>query len=203
MTTMDLHGVDANSTVRIEPERRLTPEEFYQFCLANDGWQIEQTAEGEIEIMPPAGSSTSDENSEINMQLRMWAKRDRRGRAFDATVGFMLPNGATRSPDAAWISHGLYDPLPQGQKDRFPRISPEFIIELASPSDSRARLKRKMQEWISNGVTLGWLIDPRSRTVHVYRPDREPEVLQNPEQVFGEPPVDRFVLDLHEVWGES
>jgi len=200
MWTMDLHGIDANSIVRIDPERRLSPEEFFAFCQENEGWQIEQTADGEIEVMPPAGIDSGDENAEIIAQLRLWAKRDGRGIGFDSNTGFVLPNGATRSPDAAWVSRAARERLSPEERKAFPRLCPEFVIELASPSDSLPRLKRKMREWIENGAQLAWLIDPRSRTAWVYRANSDPLMVENPDRLCGEGPVEGFVLDLHEVW---
>ncbi|HWD97750.1 MAG TPA: Uma2 family endonuclease [Bryobacteraceae bacterium] len=203
MWTMDLHGIDAEATVRIEPERRLSPEEFFQFCQANEDWRIEQSANGEIEIMPPAGIETGGENAEIITQLTLWAKRDGRGIGFDSNTGFILPNGATRSPDAAWVSRAARDRLSPEERKVFPRLCPEFVIELISPSDSLPRLKRKMREWIDNGAQPGWLIDPRSRTAWIYRPNVDPQVLENPDTLRGEGPVAGFLLDLHEVWNTA
>lgn len=200
MWTMDLHGIGAESTVRIEPERRLSPEEFFQFCQANEDWRIEQSANGEIEIMPPASMDTSGDNAYIIHKLFAWAERDGRGFVYDSNGGFRLRNGATRSPDATWISRAARDRIPQEERQIFPRVCPEFVIELASPSDSLPRLKRKMREWIENGAQLAWLIDPRSRTAIIYRPEREPETLESPDQLCSERSVEGFVLDMRRVW---
>jgi Uma2 family endonuclease len=170
MWTMDLHGVDANSTVRIDPERRLSLEEFFDFCQANEGCRIERAADGQIEILPPVDIDSGDENAEIIAQLRIWAKRDGRGAGFDSNTGFMLPNGATRSPDAAWVSRAAREGLSPEERKTFPRLCPEFVIELVSLSDSLPHLKRKMREWIENGAQLAWLIDPRSRTAWITAP---------------------------------
>jgi len=195
MWTMDLHGVDANSIVRIDPERRLSPEEFFRFCQANKGWRIERAAGGEIEIMPPAAMDTSGDNGYINHRLFAWAEQDGRGFVYDSSGGFRLRNGATRSPDAAWVSRASRDRLPPEERQVFPDLCPEFVIELASPSDSLPGLKRKMCEWIENGAQLAWLIGPHSRTAITYRPNRDPETLENPDRLRGEGPVEGFVLE--------
>lgn len=87
--------------------------QLYEFCQRNRDLRIEQTAEGDILIMPPTGGETGDRNSELNLQLRLWAKQDGAGVAFDSSTGFILPNGAKRSPDASWVARlgWLIDPV--------------------------------------------------------------------------------------------
>jgi Uma2 family endonuclease len=197
---MELHGIDRESSIRIERESRMCPEEFFRFCQANPDWRIEQTADGDILIMPPAGTESSYGSLEASAQLYQWAKRDGRGKAFDSSAGFELPNGAVRSPDAAWVSKARLEALTPDQKKIFAPLCPEFVIEIQSPSDSLPQLKRKMSEWIDNGAQLGWLIVPDSRHVHVYRPGRKPEQLVAPERIEGEGPVAGFTLDLTGIW---
>jgi len=168
----------------------LTDAQFQAFCEEYSDYFLEYTAEGELIIMPPTDPETSATNAEIARQLGNWAYLRRDGKVTEATGGFKLPNGARRSPDAAWISRARLDA----------RRCPEFIIELLSPFDRPKRAHAKMLEWVANGVELGWLIDPRKRTVAVYRPDREPEVLTGVEEVAGEGPVEGFTLDLLSVW---
>jgi Uma2 family endonuclease len=168
----------------------LTDAQFQEFCEQYPDHFLEYTSEGELIIMPPTDPDTSSQNAEIGFQLAKWGRQRRDGKVTDATGGFKLPSGARRSPDAAWISRGrLAD-----------RRCPEFIIELLSPFDRPKRAHAKMLEWVSNGVELGWLIDPRKRTVAVYRPNREPEVLTGVAEVAGEGPVEGFTLDLLSVW---
>ena len=159
-------------------------------------------ADGEIVIMPPAGCESGYRNLGLGAQLNYWAKRDGRGKAFDSSAGFELPNGAVLSPDAAWISKARLATLTTEQKRVFAPICPDFVAEVQSPSDSVPQLKRKMYEWIDNGAQLGWLILPDSKTVYVYRPGQEPEFLTNITQLAGEGPVDGFVLDLTEIWSQ-
>src|SRR5262245_42965710 len=105
--------------VRLQPVIELTDEQFYEFCQLNRDLRIERTAGGELVIMPPAGGKSSERNSEIGMQLRVWAKRDGTGATFDSSGGFRLSNGATRSPDAAWILHARLAPLTSEQREKF------------------------------------------------------------------------------------
>jgi Uma2 family endonuclease len=174
--------------------------EFFEFCSQNSDLRIERDASGEIIIMPPTGDETSYRNSDLNMQLAAWSKRDGRGRAFDSNGVFLLPNGAARSPDASWVLKTRLDRHTKEQKRRFLPLCPDFVIELTSPSDRRPRVKAKMREWLENGAFLGWLIDSDNRTVYIYRPGQDPEELVNVDHVTGEGLVEDFRLELAEIW---
>jgi Uma2 family endonuclease len=197
---LDLYGIDEESTVRIERHRRMSLDEFARFCTANPDWQIEQTADGEIIIMPPAWPESSYDSLEVSAPLRAWAKRDGRGKVFESSAGFELPNGATRSPDAAWVRNQSIAALSAEQRKGFFPLCPDFVVEVQSQSDSLARLKHKMQEWIDNGAQLGWLIQPDAQKVHIYRVGRGPEVRTGIAEIEGEGPVAGFVLDLTSIW---
>src|SRR5690349_3630558 len=146
-------------TLILNKERKLTDEEYWAFCEANPDLLIERSAEGEIILVPPAGLESDYRNTDVIEQLRAWAKQDGRGKSFGATAQFFLPNGAGRSPDAAWVSNEKLATLPRVALKRFVRIVPEFVVEVMSPSDRLATASEKMEEWIANGVGLGWLID--------------------------------------------
>jgi Uma2 family endonuclease len=179
---------------------RLDEEAFYAFCRANPDLRIERTAEGEIVIMAPAGGESGSRNSEINFALRAFAKADGRGVAFDSSTGFVLPNGAVRAPDAAWVDRERLRRLSPEEKQRFLPLCPDFVIELRSPSDRVEDLRAKMDEYIANGARLGWLIDPLTRTVTVYRPGAAPLVLSDPIAVAAEPVLPGFTLNLADIW---
>ena len=176
----------------------MTDAEFAEFCAEHPGLFFEMTAEGEIVVMPPNFSLTGARNLEICIQLGSWARQDSRGRAVDSSAGFVLPNGARLSPDASWISKTDIRKL--DNLEGYWHICPAFVIELRSKSDRPRILREKMREYITNGAQLGWLIDADARTVEVYRPDREPELLTGPESVTGEGPVEGFILNLRTVW---
>ena len=188
--------------LRMSPVIEMTEDEFLSFCEMNSDIRIERTAGGELEIMPPVGMYGSAKNSEVSAQLRNWTRRDGTGITFDSSGGFTLPNGAVRSPDAAWISKSRLAKLTTEDKRGFGHICPDFVIELRSQSDSLAALKAKMEEYMENGARLGWLIDPQNRRVYVYRPDSEIETLENPENVSAEPELKAFALDLNEIWAQ-
>jgi Uma2 family endonuclease len=181
------------------PALEMNEEQFFEFCQLNKVWRIERSAEGDLEVMVPTGFETSDRKSEINMQLRLWAKQDGSGIASDSSGGFILPNGAMRSPDASWIPRErLAGHTPEEQ--RFLPLCPDFVIELRSPSDPLAPVEAKMREYIENGARLGWLIDSEERKVHVHRPNNRVEISDKPDNVSGDPILPSFVLDLKPIW---
>ena len=179
---------------------RMTADEFWDFCAENRKLRAELTEEGDVVIMPPTGFETSVRNSEINLQLQRWAKKDGSGRATDSNAGFILPNGAIYAPDAAWTSNERLSRFSDDELKRFLPSAPDFIIELRSETDDLNGLQAKMEEYVANDVRLGWLIDPQSIKVHIYRPDRGPEILHDPKQVSSETVLPGFELDLTEVW---
>jgi Uma2 family endonuclease len=186
--------------LRTNPVLEMDDERLFDFCRINREWRIERTAEGELEIMPPTGWETSDRYSEINMQLRLWAKRNSEGVASESSGGFILPSGAMRSPDAAWVRRERLANLAAGPKQRFLSLCPDFVSELRSPSDPLSTIQAKMREYVENGAHLGWLIDPEERKVYVYRPGDTVQVLDDPGTLYGGPVLPGFVLDLKPVW---
>jgi Uma2 family endonuclease len=174
--------------------------EFAEFCSEHPDLSFEMTAEGELLIMPPTYGITGLRNTTILTQLAMWNSAAESGGCTDSSTGFVLPNGARRSPDAAWTSLERLDALPPGMIDRYWHVCPNFVIELRSSTDRIAALRDKMAEWIENGAELGWLIDPANRTVEIFRADGSGEILRNPGSIAGEGPVAGFVLDLRRVW---
>jgi Uma2 family endonuclease len=178
----------------------MTDEQFAEFCAEHPDLWFETTATGEIIVMPPNFSTTGARNSQICRQLGDWAESDGRGIATDSSTGYLLPNGARRSPDASWTPKDEIRKLPESSREGFWHLCPAFVIELRSQSDRLPVLREKMREYLSCGARLGWLIDPETRTVEVYRPDFEPDVLRAVDSISGEGPVSGLRLDLRKVW---
>lgn len=195
-----LPELDSPATLILNSERPLTDDEYWDFCQANPDLRIERSAQGEIILVPPAGWESDYREADVVAQLGNWAKRDQGGKAFGSTAQYFLPNGAGRSPDAAWVSNGKIAGLSKAERKKFVRVVPEFVIEVMSPSDRLKAAKEKMQEWISNGVELGWLIDGDAKTVHVYRRGKPPEEHHGLKRIEGEGPVEGFVLELDAIW---
>jgi Uma2 family endonuclease len=187
-------------TLHLSPAVELTDEQFFELCQLNSDLRLERTAEGDIVVMAPTGGETSNRNLGISGQLYTWTKRDRSGAAFDSSAGFRLPNGADRSPDAAWVSYERLARLSSEEKRKFVPLCPDFVIELISPTDSLAATQAKMIEYIENGARLGFLIHPDARRVYVYRPGATVEELKDITEVSGDPELPGFTLDLREIW---
>jgi Uma2 family endonuclease len=187
-------------TLDLRPVIRLTHEQFEQIALANPDLRIELSGDGELSIMPPTGGNTGRRNADLTTDLNLWNRQTRLGVVFDSSTIFRLPNGAERSPDAAWIILERWNALTQKEQDSFPPLCPDFVIELRSKTDSLKPLQAKMQEYQDNGCRLGWLMNYQDRQVEIYRPQREKEVLQSPQTLSGEEVLPGFVLDLPENW---
>jgi len=183
-----------------DPEYHLSEQDYLAFCRSNPGLRCERTAEGEIVIVPPAGGEGAYRSGKAFAQLDRWAESDGRGRSFDSSVEFLLPDGSALSPDASWVSNESLERLTWEQRREFLRLCPEFIVEVLSPSDRLKAAKAKMERWIGNGVHLGWLIDGDNQTVYVYRKGRNPVTRRGIQELAGEGPVRVFVLKLDAIW---
>ncbi|OYD94295.1 hypothetical protein CDG77_11665 [Nostoc sp. 'Peltigera membranacea cyanobiont' 213] len=186
--------------LNLSPTIELTDEQFFQLCQNNRDLRLERTAEGELIIMPPTGWESGNRNSRLTQRLGNWADADGTGLAFDSSTGFKLPNGANRSPDASWVSQERLEAL-NPDPDKFLPLAPDFAVELRSASDSLKTVQQKMQEYIDNGVRLGWLIDPQNQQVEIYRPGRDIEILRSPTSLSGEDVLPGFILDLAQILG--
>lgn len=165
----------SNIRIQLKPGQKLVLEgtdmsrnTFFTFCRENPDLRIERNASGQIEIMPPTSSETGRLNASISGELYVWNRAHQAGVTFDSSTGFTLPNGAERSPDAAWIRIARWEALPESEKRRSANIVPDFVVELRSPDQSLLALQKKMQEYLEMGALLGWLIDPQNQKTYVY-----------------------------------
>ncbi len=200
MPDTNLFQDDGRLVLQFQPVIQLTEEQFFQFCQLNRELRIEQTAQGEVEIMVPTGGETGWRNSKLIIALGTWTEQDGTGVEFDSSTGFILPNGATRSPDASWVKQDRLKGLSPQQQKKFLPVCPDFVIELRSPSDSLKTLQNKMLEYCENGTQLGWLIDQKKNDVYIYRPGKDVECLHKPATLSGEPELPGFVMPLNRFW---
>jgi Uma2 family endonuclease len=179
----------------------LTDALFAALAAENDELRMERTAKGDLEIMVPAGGEGSNKNLELTTQLGVWARTEGRGLgvAFDSSGGFVLPSGAILSPDASWVALPRWEALTAEERKTFPPLCPDFVVELRSSTDKPSNLRKKMEQYMAAGARLGWLIDPLSGTVEIYRPRRGVEKLERPETLSGEDVLPGFVLDCREI----
>lgn len=199
MTTPN-QNLTSEITLDISPFA-MTDEDFLEICRRNEDYRFETDKCGNLIIMPPTFLETSRRNNKINYQLTVWAEKDGTGEAFESNGMLVLPNGAKKSPDAFWITKEKYFALTKKEREEeLAHIVPDFVIELRSKSDALHKVQEKMQEYIENGVRLGWLIDPYEKQVHIYRQNGEIEILENPKRVSGEDVLRGFELDLAEIF---
>ncbi len=183
-------------TLELRPFLNLSDEQFYQLCQTNPNIKLERKKNGELIVMSPTGGETGNRNIELAFQLQAWSRQNNLGVAFDSSTGFNLPNGGDRSPDAAWVKMERWNALTEEERERFPPICPDFVIELRSKTDNFKELQAKMQEYLDSGLRLGWWIDRKLHIVEIYRQGVEVEVLQSPATISGEDVLPGFVLDL-------
>ena len=188
--------------IKFKPLTYMDDEQFAKFCALNDILRIERTAKGEIVLMAPAHPNSSNHNADLTIDLGIWAREDGTGRYYESSAAFKLPNGAIRSPDASWIVRERLEALTPEDSNGSLSICPDFVLELRSRTDSLRMLQDKMQEYIDNGARLGWLVDPVSspRRVHIYRPNVEAVILDEPDEVSADPELPGFTLNLRRVW---
>lgn len=185
--------------IQLHPVMTMTDEQFFALCQLNQDVQIERNVTGELVFMSPTGSESDRRNFEIIVQLGIWTKQDGTGVGFGSSGGFTLPNGAVRSPDAAWISNTRWQQIDLELRKKFAPICPDFVVELRSETDNLRVLQEKMIEYIDNGSSLGWLIDPQQQKVYIYRPNNDAEKLDRPLSLSGENVLSGFVLHLQDL----
>jgi Uma2 family endonuclease len=185
--------------IQLHPIMTMTDEQFFALCQLNRDVSIERNTAGELVFMSPTGSEGDRRNFNIIGQLWLWANQDSTGIGFGSSGGFTLPNGAVRSPDAAWISKPRWEAIDVELQKKFAPICPDFVVELRSETDNLQVLQEKMIEYIDNGTLLGWLIDPQQLKVYIYRPNTEVEELNRPLSLSGENILSGFVLNLQDL----
>lgn len=187
-------------TLNVPPTVGLTDEQYYQLCIANPDWQLELSAEGELVIMAPTGGESGIRNSDLTTDLTLWNRQTQLGKVFDSSTEFHLPNGAKRSPDVSWVKLERWQALSLQEQKRFPPLCPDFVIELRSETDSLDKLRAKMREYRDNGARLGWLLDPQTPSVEIYRPGKDVEILNfsaaQPPKLSGEDVLPGLTIDL-------
>ena len=200
---------------------RINPEQFEQLADAEQLARLELTENGELIVMSPSGGTAGGKNFYLYLDLGNWNRQTKLGKASDSSTIFALPNGARRSPDVSWVKLERWNRLTLSQQDGFPPIAPDLVIELIAPSRFAVPSERrwtpvhglsdlknqryqdsqiKMQEYRNNGVKLGWLIEPSAKTVEIYRPNKQVEILNNPPTLSGEDILPGFTLDLTEIF---
>ncbi len=187
-------------TISLDTIVELTDDKLFQLCQKNRDVRFERNAKGELAIMAPEGSDTGMRSSGLNGQLWLWNQQKKLGVTFGSSAGFILPNGAMRSPDVSWIIKDRWEAISPEQQAKFAPICPDFVIELMSPSDNLSITQAKMQEYQENGTRLGWLINRKDQQVEIYRIGKPLEILQAPSNLSGEEVLPEFILSMESIW---
>jgi len=179
------------------PTEKMSEEEFHAFCAANPKMRIEQDQYQNVTVMPPIHVDSGFYEKQAIVKVGNYEIEYKTGVSLSSSTGFKLPNGATRSPDACWVSNERWSTLSAKEKQKFSPVVPDFVIEIRSRTDTLKKLQAKMQEWIDNGVRLAWLIDPKKQQVTIYRKNIEPEIMEGFEHILsGEDVMPGFEFDL-------
>ncbi len=184
----------------VPKSRRLSDDDFFEFCRENSDYRVEMDKHGDIEIMPPTGAETGIRNFKLTGKFTVWVEKDGTGEGFDSSTAFVLPNGAIRSPDLSWMTRKKWNAIPKAERKKFAPACPDFVVELRSETDKLKKLQAKMEEYIENGASLGGLLDAMTRKVYVYRPNTEIEILNDPKEVSGGELLKGFSLKMKEIW---
>ena len=180
----------------LSPIIQLTHEQFYQLCLANRDVPLERSPKGELIIVTPVGGESGSQEANLIVKVGVWNEQTGLGVVFSSSTIFNLPNGGDRSPDVAWVKRDRWEALTQTEREKFPPICPDFVIELRSRTDRLTPLQEKMQEYLQSGLRLGWLINPQDRQVEIYRPNQPVETLTYPVTLSGEDVLPGFSLPI-------
>ena len=171
-------------------------DELYDFCAANPELRIERDENGQIIIMPPTGLESSFINNELQTETSIWNRQAKAGRVSDSNGGYTLPDTSMRAPDVGWVSKERLATVTAEQLKKFAPVTPDFVIEVRSESDSLTELKAKMVKWLANNVRLAWLVDSKEQTTTIYRPNRDPEEVPFDQTLSGEDVLVGFTLNV-------
>ncbi len=174
----------------------LTDEQFYQLCINNPNLSIERSKKGVLIFMAPVGGDSGSWEADYIVDVGNWNRQTKKGKVFSSSTLFKLPNGGDRCPDAAWIERSRWESLTPEQRQKFPPIAPDFVIELRSRTDDLLTLQEKMQEYMDSDVRLGWMFNPHDQQVEIYRQGQPKEVRSLPTQLSGESVLPGFTLNV-------
>ena len=182
---------------------KLTDDEIDQWFVdlytANEerGLDLEMTGQGELIISPVVNRGGLASETQLSGSLFVWVQSNG-GESAGANANMSLPDGSRIRPDALWLSPEQVAALPPASENRPITVCPAFVAEIVSGTDTLPPLQRKMDIYMDNGAQLGWLIDPYRRQVHIYRPDVDVEILNDPETISGDPVMPCFVFEVRQ-----
>ncbi len=184
------------TVLNLEPITTLTRDQFYRLCKANPDLQLERSPHGNLIIMTPLGGESGRIEANLIGDLIIWNRQTQLGVVFSSQTVFSLPGGGDRSPDVAWVALERWQALSQKEREGFPPICPDFVIELRSRTDRLKPLQEKMQEYLASGLRLGWLINPQDKLVEIYMANQPVKVIAMPVVLTGNEVLPGFSLEV-------
>ncbi len=183
--------------IKLTEPLRFSDEEFFTLCANNPELRLEKDKYGNIILMSPTGLNTSRLNSKLLARVEIWNEISKLGQVFDSNGAFTLPDGSVRAADVAFVFNEKWNKLSEQEKEKFGKVCPDFVIELRSKWDTMKELQEKMDIWLTNGVPLAWLINPKNQEVHIYKAGQPTEIIKGFNQfISGEPILKGFEIDL-------
>ncbi len=177
----------------------LSDDQFFQLCVENKYIRFERDKDKNIIIMAPTGYEVEEFETSILTELKNWNKKERLGYVTGSNAGFYLPDSSMRAPDVSWIKKERINELSAKEKKQFPYLCPDFVVEVISESDTLKKQQIKMDEWVMNGIRLGWLVDYKNRTTYIYQPNAEIVKKTFDEILSGDDVLPGFELKLSDI----
>lgn len=177
----------------------VTSEQFDQLCRDNANLRLELTPNKELIVMALTGGESGKRNARLGSRVVVWNDKTDLGEVFDSSTGydFTALGGGKRSPDVSWIEKSR---LEGKNIVGLIQIVPDFVIELRSPTDNLNEARIKMDEYQQLGVRLGLFVNPQDRKIEIYRPGKEPEILESPTSINCNEVMPGFTLDMSRIW---
>ncbi len=180
--------------------KNISEEDFQLLCASNPELKFETDAKGNLIVMSPTGSFTGKKNGDLFLQIGLWNRQYKLGETFDSSTGFRLSNNSVRSPDVSWMKLSKWNSLTDKEKRGFAPIDPDFVLELMSPTDDLLTTQKKMAEYMTCDIKLGWLINPDEKQVEIYRQGQDKEIVVNPSSLSGEDIMPNLIVDLSDIF---
>ena len=157
---------------------------------------------GEIIMMSPAGADHGEIAGIIFGLIWKFVKDHKLGKVYAAETGFTIARNpdTTRAPDVAFVKK---ERVPPRGKRGFFDGHPDLAVEVVSFNDLASDVSEKVEEWLSAGTSSVWVVDPRTRTIDVYRRGRDVIRYRERDELRDEPMLPGFELKLSEVFEQA
>ena len=142
----------------------LTLKDLEAYQALNPDNQIE-LVNGEIIVMSPSGYESEEVASRLLGKLFPHVEQNRLGRVTGSSAGFVLPNSDTRAPDVSFV---LAERMRRASR-KFAQLAPDLMVEVKSPTDDLAKLREKVNSFLSQGTRVGILINPEEQWLEIKR----------------------------------